>query len=286
MDLKDSEATLLFLFMACSYALNYPILKIAFTMEPPLVVLFYRILFALVSSFPFLVFKLKEFPVRHGDNVVVLLVSMLNIVGFMGLWFIGESMVSASLSSILVYTYPLFNVLLSVIFIREKPGKGTIAGMIIGFIGVIMVASANVYLNGYLGVVLLIVSALSWAAGTAVFKKKTAHIDVRTINVLQYAYSLPVILVLTYVVGGSPFSGLTPEFIGVGLYLGLVGTYVPYLIYLILFRNYSISKISPYFFIIPAISVVFSSILLGERISLLTASGFAVISFGVFLSNR
>ncbi len=272
--------------MACAYALNYPLLKIAFAMEPPLVVLFYRVLFALVSSLPFLLLNIRKFPVGRTDNLLVLSVSMLNIVGFMGLWFLGESMVSANLSSILVYTYPLFNVLLSMVFINENPGKRTIVGMIIGFAGVVMVASTNIYVNGYLGIILLISSAVSWAGGTVLFKKKTPHIDVRAINVLQYAYSLPVILVLALMFGNFPFSGLTPEFLGVGFYLGLVGTYIPYLIYLMLFRNYQVSRISPYFFVIPAISIVFSSVLLGETISLLTAVGFAVISVGVFLSNR
>ncbi|MHB8395942.1 MAG: DMT family transporter [Thermoplasmataceae archaeon] len=284
--MKNYEAPLLFLYMACAYALNYPFLKIAFGMEPPMVVLFFRIFFALISSIPYIILNLKRFPSGLRDNSIVFAVSMLNIVGFMGLWFVGESMVSAALSSILVYTYPIFNVLLSMAFTGERPGGGAKAGLIVGFAGVILVSIANVQIAGYAGIVLLLVSAVSWAGGTVLFKKMTPHMEVRSVNVLQYAYSMPILLIFALFTGYSGFTHLNLEFIGIGFYLGLFGTYLPYLVYLLLFRNYSISRISPYFFIVPALSVIFSMIILGETIGLTTIAGFAVISVGIFLSNR
>ncbi len=284
--MKDSEAALLFIFMACAYAVNYPLIKFALGMEPPMVVLFYRVSFALVSSIPFIAMNLRKFPTGLRDNLLVLLVSMFNIVGFMGLWFTGESMASAHLSSILVYTYPIFNVLFSVIFVGEKASAGTVAGMAIGFAGVILVAFSNLSFTGYLGIFLLVSAAISWTCGTVIFKRTVPHVDVRTVNALQYVYSVPVILVLALATGGSPVYGISLEFVGIGAYLGLVGTYLPYLVYLILFRNYNVTRISPFFFIIPAISIAFSVLFLHETIGLLTVAGFGIISLGIFLSNR
>jgi Integral membrane protein DUF6. len=53
----------------------------------------------------------------------------------MGLWFLGEKSEPASISSILVYTYPIISVLLSVIFLGEKLNLYQILGLFFGFSG-------------------------------------------------------------------------------------------------------------------------------------------------------
>ncbi len=274
------------MYMSVAYAINYPLLKIAFQLDPPMVILFLRIFFALLGSLPFIILNFRRFPHGLKDNLLVFTVSMLNIVGFMGLWFVGESLVSASLSSILVYTFPIFNVLLSILFVGERPRWTAYAGLAFGFLGVVLVSLDNLEASGILGIALLILSALCWSIGTVVFKKATPHMDVGAVNVMQYVYSLPFLLFLALISPGFSLGGLTPTVIGIGAYIGIVGTYLPYLAYLLLFRNYSISKISPFFFLVPAISVILSFIFIGEAISLTTILGFVVISGGILLSNR
>ena len=121
--------------------------------------------------------------------------------------------------------------------------------------------------------------AAGWNWGK--MKKPSVSITFPTISLILSNF-----LVLALATGGSPVYGISLEFVGIGAYLGLVGTYLPYLVYLILFRNYNVTRISPFFFIIPAISIAFSVLFLHETIGLLTVAGFGIISLGIFLSNR
>ena len=94
-----------FLAMSSFWGLNYVMVKFALVYEPPLMFLLFRVLFAAIFSL-FLIKGGLKFPRDLMTNVKLVILSALNITLFMGLWFIGESTESASISSILVYTYP------------------------------------------------------------------------------------------------------------------------------------------------------------------------------------
>ncbi|MCL4343114.1 MAG: DMT family transporter [Candidatus Thermoplasmatota archaeon] len=277
--------TAAFLAMAVFWGLNYPMLKIAFAYEPPLFVLLFRVIFALGGAL--VVFRKQlVFPKGRRENAVLFLISSFNITLFMGLWFIGEESVSAALSSILVYSYPLFNVLGSAIFLGDRPPGISIAGLILGFIGLIIISGSNFTSAYSAGIVLLLGSAVCWAAGTIIFKKYAKGMGVATVNVFQYVYALPVLLIVSLIFEGNAISSPGLPFLSVTAYIGILGTAIAYFIYLHLFRNYSVSSISSFFFAVPAISIVLSSLILSENLSMITYGGFAVISLGIFLSSR
>ncbi len=274
-----------FFAMAAFWGLNYPMLKIAFYYEPPLFVLVFRILYALAGAL--IVFrKHLTLPKTLKENLILLAISVFNISLFMGLWFVGEESVSASLSSVLVYSYPLFNVLGSAIFLRDRAKPVALIGLLFGFFGLFVISDSN-FTAGYSdGIILLIGSAVSWAAGTIIFKKYTRSINVATVNVFQYVYALPVILLFSTVFEYNSIKPVGLQFLGVTAYIGILGTGIAYFIYLHLFRNYNISSISSYFFAVPAISILFSAIILSERLSVLSYIGFGIISIGIYLSSR
>ena len=68
--------------------------------------------------------------------------------------------------------------------------------------------------------------------------------------------------------------------------MGVLGTAIAYLIYLYLFRKYSVSSISAMFFTVPALSIVFSFFILNETNTIFTYIGFALISAGIYFSSR
>ncbi|MCL4314272.1 MAG: DMT family transporter [Candidatus Thermoplasmatota archaeon] len=274
-----------FAMLAIFWGLNYPMLKVAFYYEPPLFTLLFRIIFAMVFA-AIIFWKDIVFPRTLKAHGIMLTVSILNISLFMGLWFIGESYVSASLSSVLVYSYPLFNVLLSSIFLRDRPSGMGIIGLIVGFAGLFIISDSNFTGSLGFGIILLILSAVCWAAGTVFFKRFARDIPLATVNVFQYVYSLPVIMVFAFILEGNRIIALQPGFILVTLYLGTFGTAFAYYLYLHLFRRYRVSSISSYFFLVPAVSIVLSAAILREGLSLVSYAGFAVISVGIFFSAK
>jgi drug/metabolite transporter (DMT)-like permease len=274
-----------FVAMSSFWGLNYIMVKIALSYEPPLFFLLFRVLFAAAFSLIFLRGRF-EFPRDLQTNVRMVILSALNITVFMGLWFLGEGTETASISSILVYTYPIFSIILSTVFLAEKIGPMTIAGSIFGFAGIILIFVDQLTIRPGIGLVLLMASAISWAGGTIFYKKYVHTTHPATVNSMQYFYALPFIVVWAFSTESLSISGITWQFILISLYVGVFGTAIAYFIYLRLYREYSVSSISSYFFTVPALSILFSYLILGETQTLFTYIGFASVAAGIFLTSR
>ncbi len=275
----------LFTMMASFWALNYVLLKYALLYQGPLYVLSMRIGVAALISLA--VFGRKvEWPKSLRLNFRLFLFSMLNIVVFMGLWFTGENTVSAGLSAIIVYSYPLFNVLFSRLFLRESLTPRILAGLFVGFAGVIVTFSGSFISGERTGITLLALGAISWALGTVYYKKFLARENSWTVNTMQYFYAFPVILVFAALTEPFSIAGFTNyQFLLTSIYMGSFGTTAAYFIYLYLFRHYKAASISSFFFAVPALSLVFSFIISGSTQSTVTLIGFLIISVGIYLGS-
>ncbi len=272
-----------FLAMATFWGLNYPVLKIALGIEGPFPILFYRILIGAATSF--LIFSTKiKIPRDLVTHLKIFIAGMLNVSLFMSFWFLGEQLEPASLSSILVYSFPIFAIVFSVLFLGDTLSLTKVVAAILGFAGVIMIFVQQVTVSSVLGVVFLLLSAIFWALGTVYFKKYLAGTSPSTYNSLQLLYSIPVILVIA--VFTDPVGLMHPSLnlLLLALILGFPGTSLAYLIFFHLYRKYNVSDISSYFFAVPAISLVLSYLILSEKSSLLAYIGFLLISGGIFFS--
>ncbi len=273
---------LLFLIMSSAWALNYSFLKFALVYEPPMVALLFRILFAALFSIPFSYSALKL--LRSIGVAKLFLMSLFNISIFMSLWFIGERTESSSLSSILVYTYPIVSVFLSGLLLKESMSIGRIIGIIMGFSGIIVVFFNELTVNYNIGLFLLIGSAVSWSAGTIYYKKYLVNADLGAVNTYQFIFAIPVIMVAAFFYGG--FKPLNINFILITIYMGAIGSSAAYFIYWSLIKKYRVSHVSPYLFAVPALSILFSVFLNNDHLNILNLAGFALIAAGIFASSR
>jgi len=281
---KATETALFFL-MASFWASNFPLVKIALTYEPPLFLLLLRIVIGFATSF--LLFRFVRFPKELRTNVLIFVVGFFNLVLLMGLWFIGEDTETSSISAILIYTYPLFNILFALVFLKENLSILNISGTVIGFAGIILIFSHGILIAHIAGIVILLVAAISWASGTVIYKKfLSKSVDAATVNTLEFLYAIPVILIWALMTEKFNISGISVSFIMIIVYMGVLGTGLAYYIYFYLYKKYRVSSISSYFFIVPALSILFGFLILGEVESYLTYIGFAFVAIGIYLSSK
>lgn len=271
-----------FILMSLFWALNYSLLKIALKYEPSLYVLLFRILFASLFS---VIFSYSSFKMLKGVGFLKLFImSLLNISLFMTLWFVGEETESPSISSILIYTYPVISVLFSSLFLKEKLTVLKIIGTLTGFAGLIVIFIHQLEIKFSIGLFLLLGGAIMWAFGTVFYKKYLGDVDQGAINSIQLIYAIPVVLLFSLLGGG--LRPINIEFLLITLYMGSLGTAVAYFIYLSLLKRYRVSHISPYLFSVPAFSIFLSMIINNEAVEPNTLIGFLMISAGIFLSSR
>lgn len=273
-----------FVTMAIMWALNYPLLKIAFQYEPPLITLFFRILIGGVASLAFAADTLQSLKGKRV-HTLILLTGILNSFLFMAFWFLGEETESASISSIIIYTFPIINIVFSYLFLNERIIRERAFGSAIGFAGLILIFWDQLAIHFSMGIILLVLAAVSWSGSAVIYKKYLNAIDARTVNALQFIYSLPFVAALSFLAEKVTAAWLSPVFLGTMLYMGVPGTAVAYLIYFRLIRKYEVSKISGYFFTVPAFSVLLSFFLLGEINGIPIYIGFALIAAGMYIGS-
>ena len=274
----------LFVLMAFFWGLNYPLVKIALQYQSFATLTLFRVLFAIVFSFA-IFWKKIRFPKDRTDNFNIFVFAILNIVIFFTLWFMGETTVSSGLSSIIIYTYPILSILFSFLFLKEGLNNYKIAGLIFGFIGLVLIFANQIITRPNIGLVFLIIAAISWSFGIVFLRKYLTLVGSYTVNSLQFLYALPLVFIISipyHVVNVSKFN---IDFLLITLYMGSLGTAVAYFIFVHLYSKYKASEISGFFFLVPAISLILGYFILGETMSLITYVGFAVIGIGIYLTS-
>ncbi len=274
----------LFVLMAFFWGLNYPLVKIALQYQSFATLTLFRVLFALVFSF--IIFgKRIRIPRDRTDNINIFIFSLLNIVFFFTLWFIGETTVSSGLSSIIIYTYPILSILFSYVFLKEGLNRYKVAGLSLGFVGLVLIFADEIITRPNIGLLFLILAALSWSFGIVFLRKYLTRVGSYTVNSMQFVYALPLVLIISVPYHIISIPSFSMEFLLITIYMGSLGTAVSYLIFIHLYSKYRASEISGFFFLVPAISLLLGFLILRETLSLVTYVGFAVIGVGIYLTS-
>ena len=93
------------------------------------------------------------------------------------------------------------SILLSAIFLKEKFGVWTCAGMAICFVGLIMSFGMPDVSAYPIGAIMALVAAFLWATGSLLMKT-TKHIPLPTFVFYTYAVSVPVLAIVGFIVEG------------------------------------------------------------------------------------
>ncbi len=284
MGLKEDIA--LFMIMAVSWGLNYPVIKIALNYTTPFALLFYRILFSFI--FIYIIFRPKlHLKLSRNDIIPLIILSLLDVLIWMELWFVAETTISASLTSILIYTYPIISTLMAIIFLGEHYNRYVFLGIVLGFGGILVIFSNSLKIGVKPGVVIALLGAVMWAVGTIYYMKYHTKRDRETTNFYQFGFAvLPAMLIAGIANPSAETFQLTPLLTALILITSIPGTAVAYYAFLHLNRKYGVSTISSFLFIVPALSVLFSFVILNEIPTILEVTGLIMVAAGIFFSAK
>ncbi|MGZ3889709.1 MAG: EamA family transporter [Mucilaginibacter sp.] len=237
----------------------------------------------------------KIFIWRSLINSAIVGILLLGIGNGIVIWV--EQTLPSAMVAILVSAAPIWFVLLD----RQNwtvnfKSRSTITGLIIGFIGVILLFGEQ--LNGILTgndvslkifpMLLLIIGSISWSGGSLYAKHHPSE-GSAAVNV---AWQM-IIAGLLFV----PGSLLNHEFTGLNLaqipgqswlallYLILFGSIAAFSAYVWLLKVRSATQVSTYAYVNPVIAVILGVLFAGEHITLLQITGLVVILGSVLLIN-
>lgn len=208
-----------------------------------------------------------------------------------------EQYLASALVAILVSAAPLWFVLLDKPKWKENfTSKSTIAGLIFGFIGIILLfkEEINSVFNGISdfteisSMLLLMFGSLSWAAGS-IYSKYKAKSGSNTVNVAWQIIAAAVPFIILSFILGEPQRMHWQTVTTAGwfslLYLIFFGSIAAYTAYVWLLQVCPATQVSTYAYVNPLVAVLLGVFFASEKISILQILGLVIILVSVLLIN-
>ncbi len=285
---KDLWKLVLILVMFC-WATIFPVSKSIVGKTGPLLLAFLRYFVALLFMAP-LFFREKQkrsISIAKRDLGALFLLSIIGVVLFSITLISGIKLSSSVHASILNNGQPITAVFLAPLFIKEDFSKTSMIGAVIGFGGMVLIAtegdlSTLTFTSSQLiGDILVILSAVAMTTFN-IFMKKYIQLYGSVIATTIVFFFGVVLLFPIMFLAGSPFE-IIATFTGadaaVLLFLGIVSTVIPYLLFNRALIYMPVATAAGFKFLISVFGVLLSILFLGEYLSLSTIIG-AIIVFG------
>ncbi len=293
MTLKTSSLPLMaFCLLGVIWGSNFIYMKLASNLISPLQVVFFRVLFGFipVAIYARLLGALRWGHVRHAGHflAMALLATAVYYYGFAK----GTSLLLSGVAGAVSGAIPLFSFLLGVLFIaEEKATRLKVAGVLIGFVGVVMVgrpSGEDLLSTNIEGVLYMVAGSLSVGASFVYAKKFIIPLKIPATALTTYQLGLGLLLLALF----NDYSGMTDILTdmhataGLIVGLGLLGTGLAYILYYYIVEKLGAISASSVTYIPPVVALLIGALIVGEPIALLDYGATLLIFAGVFLLKR
>ncbi|HZY11211.1 MAG TPA: DMT family transporter [Beijerinckiaceae bacterium] len=234
-----------------------------------------------------------RWPARPSDFVHAAFSGvLLHAIYLGGVWIAIAQGVPASISALLAALQPILTAALAPILLRERIGAKQWLGIVLGFIGIIVVLSPKLagVAPGQLGAVAMpllinIIAMLAVTAGTFYQKRYIHSGDLRTVTILQYAGAIAVTLPVAYLIEPMRLE-VNATTILIMLWSVLAISIGAIALLLLLIRRGEVSRAAQLIYLVPPTAAAQAYLLFGEQLTPLQLAGMALTVIGVALASR
>ena len=223
---------------------------------------------------------------RHWIAIVVLGLTSNAI--YLGCTYEALRHMAAGIGAIVASTNPLVLAFIAPFVLRERLTPLKIVGLLMGFGGVvaIMIVRTGSGSAQPSDVLLAFIGVLGSVAGTIVFKKYCADVDLKTVAALQLLVAGIALLPLALVFEGAPHAIWGAPIVESFAYVVLVMSIGASTLWFWLLKHGEASRVSAYYFLTPIFGLFLAAILLHEPVTVRDLFGLAGIAVGIALVQR
>lgn len=287
-----SRALLVAAFAAVYIIWGTTYLAIHFALEtiPPFLMTSFRLLLA--GGVLFVLAKLSGAPMPTRTNWRAAAVSgfilfVLNV--SLIVWSQGPGGLPSGIAAVLIATVPMWIVLLT--WLRPGgtyPGGMVIAGLIVGFVGILLLFSPDVTSGSMLGIVAVLCAAFFWAFGSLYAKNAPLPQSTTMATAMQLLCGGAMQFVLA-LLGGElvilDLGKISVVSVVAMLYLGIAGSVIAYSAFVWLMRVSTPTKVATYAYVNPVVAVFLGWLLASEELTPRTLLAAGVIIGAVIMIN-
>jgi drug/metabolite transporter (DMT)-like permease len=286
MKLRD---TLELLLLSAIWGASFILISLAVQSFSPLWVALIRLIFGSAFLWTVLLSRRRTLPPRRLIGWLLLVALFNNAIPFV-FFALGERTVPSSIAALLNATTPIWALLLSISFMKQRLERGAIPGVLLGFFGVILVvyshgsAVAAGSVRSYaIGILFIALASAGYAIATVLAKAKLAGLD--PIGLATTQLSLAGLMILPLALAGPHPVHIQTRSILAGIALGIAGSGLAYLLYYSLLDRISSTRVVSVTYLLPIWGLFWGSIA-HEPITVMAYIGVAIVIFGLYLLNR
>jgi probable blue pigment (indigoidine) exporter len=217
-------------------------------------------------------FRREPTPRGARTWTLITVMGIVNVTLAFGAMFGGLAGLSTGAASVLANAQPLLIVLPAWWIYKERISAGTLAAMGTGFAGLLAVALPS---GTGTGAWLSLTAALAVTAGTLISRQVKA--DVLQVIAWHFLIGGAILAVIAGLTEGVPTINWGGRFIGILLYVSLVGTAAAFLGWFTEVRHSRLDEVTAWTFLVPVFGILLSMVVLGESQSSWSLAGMALV---------
>lgn len=267
------------------WGVSWPIYKNGVSFMPPLLFAGVRAFIGGIILF-FIAWQNRRFLQFRKNWQYYVISATLNIVLYLGIQTVGLIYLPGGLFSVLVYFQPVLLGILAWLFLGEGMTITKIIGLILGFVGILLVSIDGLTIHlSIIGVTLALATAFVWASGVVYVKKNKERVDPYWMVVMQLIIGGSVLLLAGFIIEDVQLISWNGELISSIIWGSTAGMAIAQFLYYKLINEGEASKVGAFTFIVPIISVIISSIFLDENITVNLFFGMLLVGTSIYLVN-
>tara|TARA_B100001765_G_scaffold137161_1_gene86648 strand:- start:377 stop:1234 length:858 start_codon:yes stop_codon:yes gene_type:complete len=224
------------------------------------------------------------FPIPKGLFKDLIIVSFVGSTLQYALTYSGLNMIDASSAVLLVQVEVPAGVILAYFLLKEKPGIKNIIGIGISFFGVYILTGAPSLEGKFIGILLTLTGATTWAYGAVLAKPLSEKMNPLALTAWLALFSGPPLIIASNIYDGNMMnyfrSASLTSWIIVA-YIGLIMQPVSYGCWYYVLKRHPVYKVLPIMMLLPITGLVASIFLLGEEPGKYILIGGTIILIGV-----
>jgi len=266
----------------------YVVSKVVLEIIPPFTLVSLRLLLGILTLA--IVLGMRGFP-KFSRRQFLQVIG----VGFVGygvslsLQFVGTKLSTAANGSLVTSATPAFVLLFAWMLLREKITARRLFALLLATCGVVAVIdprSAQLNPELFLGNLLLLGAAITWALYSVLVRKMTQNLDVLPFSLIAFVGGLPIVLPAgAWELSTAGVGEISLGVIGGVLFLGVISTALAMILWNTAFAILDAGAASLTFFAQPVVGIFLGWLFLGEMITPLFIVGGILIGIGLVLSS-
>ncbi|MFT5210541.1 MAG: O-acetylserine/cysteine efflux transporter [Flavobacterium sp.] len=184
------------------------------------------------------------------------------------LFYAMQSDISPGLASLVVQMQVFFSIFLATFILKESLGRAQLAAFFIAFCGIILIAIEVEGQTTRLGLILVLIAAMSWAVGNLIVKK-AGHIDIIAFLAYSSLFSVPVLFAMSFYFEGWDLINISLRnasmtSVYVILWQSIGNTLLGYGLWNYLLHRYDAATVTPWALLVPVFGMLASNMMLAE----------------------